>query len=154
MIQFAIKPPREPQCFLSTPNHPPATGNAPASSSLVRAIELGEHVHRLLEARRGAGDSVAVSLKGLVHQMKLPLPMSTLWRALAIYRWSCEDPEIAHCRHLRLGHLSVLLGVEPIYRLPLLRAAEYHRWSRRELQARASGLKSELKERWPIAHHG
>ncbi|MEN9578178.1 MAG: hypothetical protein RJA70_1187 [Pseudomonadota bacterium] len=153
MFQPAFESPPSENFLLAPPVYSHrATASYPCST-LRHAIELGEQIQRLLDSSRNAADPSAVSLKGLARQMRLPVPMSTLWRALAIYRWNCRDPEIAHCRHLRVGHLSALLGVDPVHRLALLRAAEHQRWSRRELQTRAASLKSGSREPWPDEQH-
>lgn len=109
-------------------------------NSLQRAIQLGEQVQRSFERGHSQQNRSALSLRGLAHQMGLAIPTTTSWRAWSIYRWSCEEPEIADCRHLRVGHFSVLLGAGRAHRLSLLRAAEHERWSRRELQRRARAL--------------
>ncbi|MEN9580164.1 MAG: hypothetical protein RJA70_3173 [Pseudomonadota bacterium] len=60
---------------------------------------------------------------------------SSLWRAVAIYELSLSFPELTGYTHVGVGHLSVILGMPPTHRIELLRAAEYHRWTRRKLQA-------------------
>lgn len=128
-----------PPASSSTPSgDPAAAGVTQPQGSLLRAIELGALVESLLDLAPGDKKT----LKGVVHQVELPFPFTTLWRALAIYRWSREVPEISQCRHIGLAHLSVLLGVPAAHRLSLLRVAEDERWSRRKLQTHSAALKS------------
>ncbi|MEN9580118.1 MAG: hypothetical protein RJA70_3127 [Pseudomonadota bacterium] len=148
MFQPAIATPPQPHFTFLPSDYSRAPATPPAHNSLHSALELGQQLQQLLDSRRGYSETSAVTLRGLARQVGLPVPMTTLWRALAIYRWSCQEPEVAHCRHLRVSHFSVLLGVEPAYRLALLRAAEHERWSRRELQARARALQPTWRLRW------
>lgn len=139
--------PSHPNVAFTPPAYSRAVGAPVSRDSLQRALALGEQVQRLLDRDPGAGVRSSGSLRGVARQLGLPIPMTTLWRSWAIYRWSCTDPEIAHCRHLRVGHFSVLLGVDSNYRLSLLRVAEHERWSRRKLQARARTLQAAWVQR-------
>ncbi len=124
----------------------PLEPDAPRSS-LQHAIDLGAWVHEQL-AHAGWVDSCASgerpSLRGLIRRLNAPMGVSTIWRALAIYRLSLKHPEIVHCRHLGVAHFSVILGVDEPYQLNLLRLAEHNRWSRRRLLSEVAALKRYL----------
>ncbi len=107
---------------------------APISSSL-KAIRLGYEIYQTLppaeRGRVGARGRKLASFRKLAAMRGMPV--STLWRALAIYQLYVRFPELGSYRHLGVAHLSVILGVEDQYQLYFMRMAEIERWSRRRL---------------------
>lgn len=106
------------------------------NSSLARAVALGRQVYEALPQR--ARDDLhrrrkkPESFRGLAKNHGVPA--STLWRAIAIFLVYQRHPELASYAHLGVGHLSVLVAVEPNAQLYFLRIAERARWSRRRLE--------------------
>lgn len=111
------------------------TESLPAKQTLRRAIESGYRIFTSLspqaqyELQRRGRKGLSFRKLAAARQM----PVSTLWRTLAIYLLFRRYPEIAEYRHLGVGHVSVVLSVHPEHQLYFLRNAEVRGWSRRQL---------------------
>ncbi len=109
--------------------------NYPAKQTLRRAIESGYRIFASLspqaqyELQRRGRKGLSFRKLAAARQM----PVSTLWRTLAIYLLFRRYPEIAEYRYLGVGHVSVVLSVQPEHQLYFLRNAEVRAWSRRQL---------------------
>ncbi len=107
----------------------------PPKQTLRRAIEAGYQIFASLppqaqyELQRRGRKGLSFRKLAAARQM----PVSTLWRTLAIYLLFRRYPEIAEYRHLGVGHVSVVLSVQPEHQLYFLRNAEVRGWSRRYL---------------------
>jgi hypothetical protein len=111
--------------------------------SLAETIRLGCWVQQEFLAARGVG---ATSFRAFVRQSNISAPVSSSWRAIAIWQLSQKFPEIIHCRHLGVAHFGVILSVPEPFQLQLIRQAEYHRWSRSRLVTEISSLRTRQSE--------
>lgn len=131
---------------------PSRSESRPAVPSLRKSIELGERLVALLEERgdfdlkrRGPKPN---SLRALSIHLRGVIPLSSMWRAIAIFQLAQMHPELGRYRHLGVAHLSVLLGLKGPLRLGLLRKAEIECWSRRRLQLAAREINQYPNRDW------
>jgi hypothetical protein len=61
------------------------------------------------------------------------VPVSSLWRALAVYLLYRRCPQLAGYRHVGISHVSLILGLDEAAQLHFLEKVELKRWSRQQL---------------------
>ena len=128
----------------------------PSNKSLHKAIEMGRDVYLCLSQE----SRDALHLRGRKQQSLRKLakvrniPISTLWRSLAIYLLRQRNPEILEYRHVGVCHVSVILAVDAENQMHYLRKTEQGRWSRARLErtVKADARERQLAALQPALH--